>query len=242
MQKRKMEALWIPKLMILPLILAFSWNNLVYFGSRLITSDWKHINAEIFIDHKIPFVPWTVIFYLSCYLFWLVNYVIGSRQDRREAFRLLAADFFAKTICLLCFLLFPTTNTRPFVEGANIWEKMMLSVYAADAADNLFPSIHCLTSWFCYIAIRKNLKIHSPYKVFSLIYALCVCISTLTTKQHVILDMIGGVFLAEFSYYFVYKVNFVNVYERIMVGLGRVFRLVPPLAEVESLDWRSDVE
>lgn len=203
--------------MILPLVLAFSWNNLVYFGSRLITSDWPHTNAEIFIDQSIPFVPWTVIFYVSCYLFWIVNYIIGCRQEKEVAFRFLAADFFAKTICLFCFLLFPTTNVRPFIEGKDIWEKMMQGVYAADAADNLFPSIHCLTSWFCYIAVRKNPKIKKPYRLFSLFYALAVCVSTLTTKQHVIIDMIGGIFLAEFSYYLVDKLSFSKLYERIFM-------------------------
>lgn len=216
----------IPKYMILPLILAFSWNNLVYFGSRLITSEWKHINAEIFVDEKIPFVPWTVIFYLSCYLFWIVNYLIGSRMEKSEAFRFLAADFFAKTICLFCFFLFPTTNTRPLIEGTSIWEKMMQSVYAADAADNLFPSIHCLTSWFCYIAVRKNPVIKAPYRIFSLLYALAVCVSTLTTKQHVVIDMVGGIFLAEVSFYLVQRLSFVKVYEKALMTVNSKLRLV----------------
>lgn len=227
MCKRNLEVFFLPRIMILPLLTAFMWNNVVYFGSRFIASDWYHTNAEIFIDDVIPFIPWTVIIYLSCYLFWIVNYIIGCKQEKTLAFRFLAADFFAKTVCLFCFLLFPTTNTRPFVAGEDIWEKMMLWVYEADAADNLFPSIHCLTSWFCYIAVRKNPKINVAYKWFSLLFALAVCVSTLTTKQHVIVDMIGGVFLAESSYYLVNKLNFFDLYEKIVMKINSWLRLIP---------------
>lgn len=216
----------IPKYMILPLILAFSWNNLVYFGSRLITTGWKHTNAEIFMDHTIPFIPWTAFFYLSCYVFWVINYWIGSRQDKDVAFRFLAADFFAKTVCLFCFLVFPTTNTRPVIEGGGFWEGVMQYVYAADAADNLFPSIHCLTSWFCYIAVRKNRAIQTPYRIFSLFYALAVCISTLTTKQHVIIDMVGGIVLAEASYYLVDRFSFSRLYEKVIMAVNSKLRPV----------------
>ena len=112
MKEKSAEVLFIPKAMIVPLLLSATWNSITYFGSRIITTDWHHINAEIFLDSEIPFVPWTVFIYLSCYIFWIANYILGSRQDRKEAFRLISADFFAKTICLLCFLIVPTTNIR----------------------------------------------------------------------------------------------------------------------------------
>nr|WP_315103632.1 phosphatase PAP2 family protein [uncultured Catonella sp.] len=224
MRERSTEILFVPKIMIIPLLLSFSWNLIAYYGSRVLTTDWHHINAEIFIDHKIPFVPWTVSIYLSCYLFWIANYIIGSRQNREEAFRLISADLFAKTICLLCFLIIPTTNTRPAVSGEGIWNYLMNYVYKSDAADNLFPSIHCLTSWFCYIAVRKNKNISKPYVIFSLLYAVSVCISTLTTKQHVIVDVIGGVGLAEGSY-FIVKYGFAGIYEKLFTKLNKRLNL-----------------
>ena len=176
------------------------------------------------MDSEIPFVPWTVFIYLSCYIFWIANYILGSRQDRKEAFRLISADFFAKTICLLCFLIVPTTNIRPEVPAYGIWNQIMIHLYNTDAADNLFPSIHCLTSWFCYIAVRKNKSIPKPYVWFSLLYAVSVCISTLTTKQHVIVDVIGGVGLAEGSY-FIVKYGFAGFYEELITGLNKKLNL-----------------
>jgi len=219
MKEKSAEILFIPKVMIVPLIVSATWNSITYFGSRMLTTNWNHINAEMFFDAKIPFVPWTVFIYLSCYIFWVANYVLGCRQDREEAFRFISADFFAKTICLLCFLIMPTTNVRPEVMPEGIWNQIVIHLYNTDAADNLFPSIHCLTSWFCYIAVRKNEKIPKLYVWFSLLYAISVCISTLTTKQHVIIDVIGGVGLAEGSY-FVVKYGFMRIYKKLSTKIS----------------------
>ena len=80
-----------------------------------------------------------------------------------------------------------------------MFENAMKCLYSMDAADNLFPSIHCLTSWLCIIAVINQERVPKAYKVISVILAILVCISTITTKQHVIVDVIAGVMLAEFS-------------------------------------------
>ena len=200
MREKYNEILFIPKIMIIPLLLSMTWNSITYFGSRLLTSDWKHFNVEAMLDSVIPFLPWTVSIYLSCYVFWIVNYILGVRQDRAEALRFISADFFAKTICLICFLIIPTTNVRPEVGAEGIWNRLMIWLYNTDAADNLFPSI------------------------FSLLFAISICISTLTTKQHVIVDVIGGIGLAEGSYFMV-KFGFTKFYEKIINGINEKLKL-----------------
>lgn len=62
------------------------------------------------------------------------------------------------------------------IVGDSFWEAAMRLLYQMDAADNLLPSIHCLTSWFCFIAVRKNDKIPTWYRVFTLVFALLVCL------------------------------------------------------------------
>lgn len=208
--QRKIQV--IPKIMWIPLFLSLACNFIAYYGSRLWTTDKIHYDLSNSFDEQIPFVPWTVVIYLGCYMFWIVNYVIGCRQDKEKAFRFISADLFAKIVCMLCFVLFPTTNTRPVVEGYSIWDEWMKKLYHMDAADNLFPSIHCLTSSFCFIAVRGNEKVPKWYKAASLLLAASVCISTLTTKQHVLIDVIAGIALAEGSYLFVEKSGFSKRY------------------------------
>ncbi|MDO4323648.1 MAG: phosphatase PAP2 family protein [Lachnospiraceae bacterium] len=184
-----------------PLAAELTLNMLVYSGAKLIAGKWYHYNLETSLDRAIPFIPWTVLIYFGCYLFWAANYVICVRQGRREAYRFLSADFLAKCICLFFFLGLPTTNIRPEVTGSSIWDEAMRFLYWVDSADNLFPSIHCLTSWMCYIGIRGRKNIPFWYRGFSCLMAAAVFISTLTTKQHVVVDVAGGVLLAEICYW-----------------------------------------
>lgn len=77
-------------------------------------------------------------------------------MDKRHCYRFLMADWLAKAVCFICYVVYPTTNTRPEIVGSDIWAQLMRFLYSMDAADNLFPSIHCLVSWLCYIGIRGN--------------------------------------------------------------------------------------
>lgn len=206
----------IPGMMWLPIFLALFGNTLAYYGTRLITTGRIHHDITSFLDEKIPLIPWTIAIYLGCYLFWIVNYVIGCRQEQEKAFRFMSADFLAKIVCLLCFLVFPTTNIRPVIEGNSLWDELMRLLYRLDAADNLFPSIHCLTSYFCFIAVRKNKKIPRWYQALSLFITISICLSTLTTKQHVLIDVAAGVLLAEISWRFVDKSGFSKWYANIL--------------------------
>lgn len=227
MTKNKFQSLRIrigkivPEYAWLPLIFELTLNMLVYSGSRIFTAHWRHYNIESALDRSIPLVPWTIIIYFGCYLFWAVNYVLCVRLDRRSAWQFLSADFLAKLVCLACFLILPTTNTRPEITGSSIWDVVMCFLYQVDAADNLFPSIHCLTSWFCYIGIRGRREVPKWYRVFSCLFALAVFISTLTTKQHVIIDVIAGAALAEAAYRVAGCTGFDSYYGRIAGKVNR---------------------
>ena len=73
----------------------------------------------------------------------------------------------------------------------------MRILYTLDLPLNLFPSVHCLVSWFCYIGIRRNTAIPLWYRRCSCVMAILVFISTLAVKQHVVIDIVGAVVLAE---------------------------------------------
>lgn len=181
----------------IPLIAEFTLNTIVYNGAKLIAGNWHHYSLETDLDRMIPFVPWTIVIYFGCFLFWAVNYILSVRQGKERAYRFLSADFLAKCICLFFFLVLPTTNTRPEVGQEGIWNMAIRFLYRVDSPDNLFPSIHCLTSWMCFIGIRGQKSVPLFYRVFSCVMAIAVFISTLTTRQHVLVDVAGGVLLAE---------------------------------------------
>lgn len=206
----------IPGYSLFPLILAIFINTAVYEGGRMIAGKWYHYNMENSLDRMIPFWPPAVSVYLGCYLFWVVNYILIARQEKEDVCRFFWSDFLSRIICLFSFLLIPTTNVRPSVSPDGFWNQAMRWLYCADAADNLFPSIHCLVSWFCYIGIRERRDIPWWYKMFSLVMAVMVCGSTLLTKQHVIVDVAGGVLLAEFCFYLGRRKGAPRFYRRLL--------------------------
>ncbi len=189
-----------PKMWLLPLA-AVVWNQTVYYGGNLLAHNAPHRNLELPVDRLIPFLPWTVVIYLGCFLFWAALYLRFAGRDKPSAYRFFCADFLAKGVCLVCFLLLPTTNLRPVVQDAGVWERLMLFVYRMDAPTNLFPSIHCLVSWLCFIGARSDRRF-SPRAVWLTgLTAAAICLSTLTTRQHVAVDVAGGILLAECAYW-----------------------------------------
>lgn len=192
---------WIKKIVpeygFFPLIMAFLFNMTVYEGTKIIAKNWYHHTIMTQWDEKIPFIPETLCIYLGCYLFWIVNYIMIARLGKKEVYQFFTADFLSRCVCFVVFLAFPTTNIRPEITVGGFWNQGMQFLYSIDSAVNLFPSIHCLVSWFCYIGIRGNRIFPIWFRGGSCLLAMLVFVSTLTTKQHVVVDVFGGVLLAE---------------------------------------------
>ena len=205
----------VPAYGFFPLVFSFVFNCLVYSGSRAVAGSWYHHNIESNLDLRLPFLPQFLIIYFGCYIFWAANYILAARQDREEVYRFFTADFISRCVCLVIFLAYPTTNTRPVIEGSGFWDLLAGWLYSIDAADNLFPSIHCLVSWFCFLAVKGQKKILIWYKAVSFILAVLVFLSTLFTKQHVIVDVAGGIFLAQGCFWIGKHTEIWHIYEHI---------------------------
>ena len=80
------------------------------------------------------------------------------------------------------------------------WDSFMRFLYWIDPGDNIFPSLHCMIAWLCWVSIRGNKQVPLLWRIMTLIMAILVCLSTLTTRQHVLLDVFGGILLSEFCY------------------------------------------
>ena len=209
---------------ILVLVLAFALNMGSYYGSRAIAINWYHYDVTTPLDGEFPLVPWTVTIYFGCYLFWGVNYVLCAVQEKGPRNRYFCADAIAKIVCFVIFLVFHTTAARPWIDTSGFWGYFMGLLYQVDSADNLFPSLHCLVSWLCWIGVRKRKDIPAVYRWASLVMALAVCVTTLTTKQHVIVDVFGGVALAELSYFLAGVPKVCAVYDWVLTKLLKLFR------------------
>lgn len=196
MKPRKASRLFATRWRLLLPPAALLWNQLVYWGGAALAETRHHYQFSTALDRAIPLIPWTVCIYFGCYAFWALHYCLCAAVSLR-ARRFFTADFIAKGVCFVFFVGLPTTMARPAVQGLNVWESLVRALYILDAPVNLFPSIHCLNSWLCWASARDIPAFSRGYKAFALCAAVAVCVSTLTLRQHVLLDVAGGILLAE---------------------------------------------
>lgn len=196
MKQRKTSSLFATRWRLLLPPAALLWNQLVYWGGAALAETRHHYQFSTALDRAIPLIPWTVCIYFGCYAFWALHYCLCAAVPTR-ARRFFTADFIAKGVCFVFFVGLPTTMARPAVQGLNVWESLVRALYILDAPVNLFPSIHCLNSWLCWASARDIPAFSRGYKAFALCAAVAVCVSTLTLRQHVLLDVAGGILLAE---------------------------------------------
>ena len=188
------------------LIQAAIVNWIAYNGGRAISHNLPHRCLATRIDSMIPVLSWTILIYWGGTVFWAVNYSLGAYHKSNGRSRMIMAHVIGEAVCFLAFVLLPTTMSRPEITGTTLFDQMLRLTYRLDRPDNLLPSIHCFESWLCWVEARKNPRIPGWYQHLSLFMAMAICVSTLTVKQHVLVDAVAGIALAEISYYFAERI------------------------------------
>ena len=107
----------------------------------------------------------------------------------------------AVTVSVLVFLIYPTAIRRSPLETTDFTTGLLSLIWRLDSHNqlgvNLFPSLHCMASWFCFRGAIGLKKTPSWYVRFQLCFTLLVFASTLFVKQHIWPDILGGVAVAE---------------------------------------------
>lgn len=186
-----------PLYYIVPFLVSVSLNTVVYYVTQWITAGHRKWNMETFLDRRIPVIPEFTVIYFSFFLFCCVNHIVIAHQGKEHAYRFIASDMLSRVICGFFFLVLPTTNIRPDDLGVGLWPDLLRILYEMDQPVNLFPSIHCLASWLCFVSVRSSGRLPRWYKLVTGIFAGLICFSTLAVKQHVLADVAAGILLAE---------------------------------------------
>lgn len=203
---------------VIPLASLVLFNQLVYDGARLLNKGRVHYDLSIpFIDENIPFVPAMMFIYVLSYAFWAIGYVVVARESREVCYRVFSGDLIAKSFCLVIFLCLPTVmNARPSdFPVETLADRLTRLIFDIDSPDNLFPSIHCLESWMVFRGSTICKKVPNGYRIFCLVFALTVCLSTVMVKQHVVADIFAGIALAELGLFLSKRLRTGRLFEAI---------------------------
>ena len=188
---------WLPARVRLQLLALLAAQCFFYWGPQILTRNRFHHSMALPLDDLIPVLPWMIVIYFGCFLFWAVNYAIILRAEPEGSHRFFFAELAGKFIAAVFFVALPATLTRPEITGSGVFPWMMRFLYKVDIPSALFPSVHCFVSWMCFLGLRDKPQISKAYKAFSAGMAVLVFFSALTTKQHVVADVIAGFALAE---------------------------------------------
>lgn len=115
---------------------------------------------------------------------------------------------------MVLFIAVPTTINRPAIDNRNIFSVMVQSIYEMDAPTNLFPSIHYLESWICFRGTICHKSFSGGYKAGMFLMTILVFMSTVLIKQHVIIDIVGAIVVAEISFVTVRKIKGIRIRDR----------------------------
>lgn len=217
-----------PLFAIIPLISCFALNMIVYSGTMVLCADWYHYDFTTSLDRAVPLVSEWMYIYFGCYLFWIANYILVARINRDKPsmfYRFVFTDMLSRIVCGVFYLLLPTTNIRPDIVVNNFSDWLLQFLYNVDQPTNLFPSIHCLVSWLCFVGIRRSKLVPNWYKAFSCIFALLVVLSTQFTKQHYWVDAVSGILFAEILYWIGQHVSAYRPLERFFTWFNRKLSL-----------------
>lgn len=192
---------YIKKLEIKPIITTISLvciQSILYFISKLLQGDLNLVGNVI--DTKIPFVPAFFIPYCIWYLMiFIIPYYLYCK-DKDKFIKYTMAYILCSMIGNIVFISYPSTVARPTVTGTDIFSLIAKFIYWIDTPTNCFPSLHCAISmlFILYICESKNTNIIT--KISVCIISILIMLSTLFTKQHVVVDFISGDILALIVY------------------------------------------
>lgn len=185
--------------------------GLIYFPwfvhlERTVTDEFHPIH--IALDDKIPFVEYFIIPYLLWFVFVAGFVFYFFLKDKREFYQLTALLICGMTLFLIISTIYPNGLTlRPTnFERDNLFVDLCKTLWKADTATNVFPSIHVYNSLAVAIAVvkSKHLKKHPWIPIGSVVLALLIVLSTMFLKQHSVVDVIGGFVCIAIFYPLVY--------------------------------------
>lgn len=142
------------------------------------------------LDRLIPLIPWSIIIYLSQFLLLFLALWLPETTERTIVYY---AMLLATIIASMVFLLYPTELPRPVINSYDWLNRLWQGLFIVDTSTNCFPSLHVALATLAAIALRTRNRF---WRWLAPGWATLIVVSTLTTKQHCIVDIIGGVALA----------------------------------------------
>lgn len=178
-------------MLIIPII------SMIHIALNVYRDNTKEIATAL--DRLIPFASPFVVPYIYWFIYVFIGLLYLAVTDGRKYFGLLLSIVSGMLVSFVIFYYFPTTVERPLVIGGGFFNYAMRIVYSSDNPYNCFPSIHVLNATLVTMFLMSREK-SMKFNLWALTSCILINLSTLFVKQHVVLDVVGGVTLALIMY------------------------------------------
>lgn len=159
------------------------------------------------IDLWVPVIPWSAWIYFSLWVYICVPQAL--MVDRQVMLYYLGGAFLLSIIGLSIFFFYPTAVPAWEIDWSRYPALEFLK--SSDSAGNACPSLHVSFATFsgCWLVwMIRRLRLAPVWGILSILWGLAIVVSTMTTKQHVLIDVIFGLLLGGLAFWV--NISFVN--------------------------------
>jgi membrane-associated phospholipid phosphatase len=157
------------------------------------THSFEHV-----IDGYIPLLTIFVIPYISYYFFLIFTFMFFLKRKNSKILETTSiALIIVTSAAYLFYFFYQNSIQRPMINPQNIFDQIYLWINSQVAPFNAFPSLHVAVSLICLMGIKVLKTKWFPYIG---VWVLLIILSTVFTKQHYFLDVVGGLILAVISF------------------------------------------
>jgi membrane-associated phospholipid phosphatase len=181
------------------------WSMFGFAAGIYMLANHLHMIPPIFlpmtwVDNAVPFMPNSVWIYISEYAFFTAIYMCF--RDYVNANRYIYAFLTLQITSCMIFWLWPTTYPRdqfPLTDDVNALTYFAFNTLRnADSPANCCPSLHVSSVFLSSFIYLKEQRGKFP---FFFVWAALIAASTLTTKQHYLVDVLTGFLMAVIHYW-----------------------------------------
>ena len=172
-------------------------NHFPFFPPQLLPMSW--------FDRNIPFIPITVWIYISEYPLIIAAFIMC--EDMVNTNKYLYSVLTLQVLSVLIFIVWPTTYPRESYPLPSFLDPLTHFIFnqlrGTDDPSNCAPSLHVSTVYLSSFLFLDEKSNRFPY-FFA--WATAVALSTLTTKQHYVIDVFTGFLMAVCMYWFYHHI------------------------------------
>lgn len=204
----------------------------------LVPAETEAYTLNTIIDELWPFQPIWIFVYLGDYIFNFILYFLMGFGTKKNFYTFAAATILIQVIAFFFFVFFPVEPPRQDLIGDDFLTNLVRENYATDLSYNCFPSLHCGLTVLVALGIVTVKKMPTWFKVFSVVFTVMVCLSTLFLDQHFFLDAVFGVALAVFLFWGCGKFGWYKPFMRFFEWINRNTwgRLLPDVEKTTEFD------